>query len=292
MLRRWRNDGPAQLRLLFLLGGAAVVFIVPVSAILTALALTSNADSADRLAAVGDVLVGATLLLGLAAALVTLFAFMTAVGLPKLRIQLACEFSKPNNPIFEADRLDNDAFRARQSKQLSGRIAIWNDGPYPAREPRIIVRLNSMAITAGSGSRFLNGWSTLDTVDTIGTTAIEWEGGLGYSIHPHSVRRLPGFYLNDLRWKEEWGEPGFTIEILLDNMRHVVYLPVGFEVDGELLAMKKADRGTTPPWRPPPPEKPRRETHGVEVYTQLPNHAQERQVPGEPVRNAPSGQRT
>jgi hypothetical protein len=173
MLKRRRSDGPAQLRFLFQLGGAAILVIVPLSAILTALALTSNADSADRLAAAGDVLVGATLLLGLAAALVTLFAFMTAVGLPKLRIQLACEFSKPNNPLFEADRLDSDVFRARQSKQLSGRIAIWNDGPYPAREPRVIVRLNGMAFTAGPESRLLAGWSTLDIVDTIGITAIE-----------------------------------------------------------------------------------------------------------------------
>jgi hypothetical protein len=85
---------------LFRLGVAAIIVIVPVSAILTALALTSSADSADRLAATGDVLVGATLLLGLAAALVTLLAFMTTLGPPNLRVQLACEYSKPNNPIF------------------------------------------------------------------------------------------------------------------------------------------------------------------------------------------------
>jgi hypothetical protein len=121
---------------LFLLGIAALVVIVPVSAVLIALILTSGLDSADRLAAVGDVLVGATLLLGLAAALVTLLAFMTALGPPNLRVQLACECSASNNPVFQADRL--------------------KDG-------------------------------------TLGITGIEWEAGPGYSIHPHSVRRLPVF---------------------------------------------------------------------------------------------------
>ena len=277
---RWRNDGVAQLRFLFQLGGAAVVVIVPVSAILTVLALTSSASSADRLAAAGDVLVGATLLLALAAALVTLLAFMTAVGPPRLRVQLACEYSKPNNPVFEADRLEGDTFLARQSKQLFSRIAIWNEGPYPAREPRVIVRLSAMAFSPGSKNRFHDGWSTLDIVDAIGTTAIEWEGGPGYSIHPHSVRRLPGIYLDDLRWQEEWGEPGFIIEILLDNLRQVVYLPVGFEVNGELLAMEEADRGTVVPWMPRPPEKPGREPRGPHVYTLLLDHEQERQTSG------------
>jgi len=87
---------------------------VPVSAILIALILTSGADGADRLAAVGDVIVGATLLLGLAAALVTLLAFMTALGPPNLRVQVACECSKPNNPVFLADRLAEGTFQAHQ----------------------------------------------------------------------------------------------------------------------------------------------------------------------------------
>src|SRR6204780_852434 len=82
ILRRWRKDAVFQWGFLFLLGGASLVVIVPISAILIALVLTSGLDSADRLAAVGDVLVGATLLLGLAAALVTLLAFMTALGPP------------------------------------------------------------------------------------------------------------------------------------------------------------------------------------------------------------------
>lgn len=157
-------------------------------------------------------------------------------------------------------------------------MSAWNDGLFPAREPRVIVRLNAMAFTAETDGRFLDDWAVLDVVDTIGITAIEWEGGLGYSIHPHSVRRLPGFYLNDLRWKEEWGNPGFTIEILLDNIRQVSYLPVDFEVNGEFFVLEEADRGTVAPWIPPPPEKRRPGLPGTQVYTQLPDHKQERQA--------------
>ena len=264
-------------RFLLRIGAAAIVVIVPVSAILTALALTSRANTTDRLTAAGDVLVGATLVLGFAAALVTLLAFMTTAGAPNLRVQLACEYSKPNNPIFQADRPDNGAVRAGQSKQLSGRIVIWNDSYYPAREPRVIVRLNAMAFTSGTGARFPDGWAVLDVISTIGITAIEWEGGPGYLIHPGSVRRLPGFYLGNLRWKEEWGDPGFIIEILLDNLRQVVYLPAGFEVNGKLLGLEEKDRGTVAPWMRPPPEK-RKRRRGVFVYTELPDHEQEKQA--------------
>jgi hypothetical protein len=260
------------------LGGAAIVVIVPVSAILAAIALTSKANTADRLAAAGDVLVSATLLLGAAAALVALLAFILTAGVPNLRLQLACEYSKPNNPVFQADQPEIGTFQARQFKQLSGRIAIWNDGFSPAREPRVIVRLSAMAFTAESNSRFLDDWAVLDVIDTIGITAIEWEGGAGYSIHPNSVRRLPSFFLNNLQWKEEWGNPGFIIEILLDNLRQVVYLPVDFEVNGKFFALKEEDRGTVAPWRPPPPEKRRPGPPGSLVYTQFPDHEQERQA--------------
>jgi hypothetical protein len=141
-----------------------------------------------------------------------------------------------------------------------------------------------MTFTAESDSRFLDGWAALDVIDTVGITAIEREGGLGYSIHPNSVRHLPGFFLSNLRWKEEWGNPGFIIEILLGNLRKVVYLPVDFEVDGKFFVLKEEDRGTVEPWMSPPPEKRRPRPPGVQVYTQLPDHEQECQ--------ASSGERT
>jgi hypothetical protein len=272
ILRRWNNDAVFRRRFVLGSGVAAIVVIVPVTATLTALALTSNANIADRLTAAGDVLVGATLLLGAAAALVTLLAFMAATGVPSLRLQLACEGSQPNNPVFRADELETSKFQARQPGPLSGRIVIWNDSNYPAREPRVIVRLNAMAFTAGPGHLPFDGWTVLDIIDTVGTTAIEWEGGAGYSVHPNSVRHLPGFQLNNLRWNEEWGKPGFTIEILLDNLRQVVYLPVEFEVDGKYLAVKDEDRGTVAPWKPSPrrKQKPARPTPTTRRQLQLP----------------------
>jgi hypothetical protein len=266
IFRRWRKDAVFQWGFLFLLGITALVVIVPVSAVLIALILTSGLDSADRLAAAGDVLVGATLLLGLAAALVTLLAFMAAFGPPNLRVQVVCESSQPNNPVFQTDRLKDGTFQARQFKQLSCRVGIWNDSGFLAKEPRVIVRLNAMAFTAEPGSQFLGDWTVLEVVDTLGITGIEWEGSPGYSIHPHSVRRLPGFYLNDLQWKKEWGTPGFIVEVLLDNLRSVFYVPAEFEFNGELLAWEEADRGTVAPWLPPPKEKRRPGPPGSQVY--------------------------
>jgi hypothetical protein len=133
-----------------------------------------------------------------------------------------------------------------------------------------------MACPAESDTRFIDDWTVLDRVDTVGITAIEWEGGHGYSIHPHSVRRLPGFYVKDLQWKEEWGKPGFIVEILLDNLRDVTYIPVDFEVNGEFFAWEEAERGTVAPWLPPPPENGRPGPPGSQVYTELPDHQQER----------------
>jgi hypothetical protein len=74
-LDRVRHD--SQLRRKVFLGttGAAVAVITTITVILTFLALTSSANTADRLAAAGDVLVGATLLLAAIAALVALLAY-------------------------------------------------------------------------------------------------------------------------------------------------------------------------------------------------------------------------
>jgi hypothetical protein len=279
-LRRWYRDAVSRRRFWLIAGGVAIVVIVPVvTAILTALALTSNANTADRLAAAGDVLVGATLLLAVAAALVALRAYVVTTGVPSFRLQLAFECSKPNNPVFQADEPGKNIFQTRQFKQLSGRIVIWNDSFYPARELRIIVRLNAMAFAPEPDSRFFGDWTVLDFIDTIGITAIEWEGGPGYSIHLNSMRRLPGFYLSNLRWRQEWGEPGFAIEILAANLRQVIYLPVGFEVSGKLHGLKEEDRGTVAPWIPSPRKKrkpqSRRRSPGPSAYAPFPDHEQE-----------------
>jgi hypothetical protein len=177
-----------------------------------------------------------------------------------------------------ANAQSDGTFQARQFKQLSVRISLWNDSLFSAKEPRVIVRLNAMALTAESDSQFQGGWTVLDVVDTVGITGIEWEGGPGYSIHPNSVRRLPGFYLNNLRWKQEWGNPGFIIEVLLDNLRTVFHVPANFEFDDELFAWEEAERGAVArPWLPPPKEK-RGPGPQVYVYTELPDHQQERQA--------------
>jgi hypothetical protein len=74
-LDRLRRDPTIQRRALLRTIGITVLVTALVTVILTVMALTSSASTADRLAAAGDVLVGATLLLAAIAALVALLAY-------------------------------------------------------------------------------------------------------------------------------------------------------------------------------------------------------------------------
>lgn len=83
ILFRLRTD-PAVGRATFLrVTGASVAVVTLTTVILVVLALTSSADLADladRLAAAGDVLVGATLILAALAAVVALLAYAVSTG--------------------------------------------------------------------------------------------------------------------------------------------------------------------------------------------------------------------
>lgn len=124
---------------------------------LSAAALSSSADTADRLAAAGDVLVGATLLLAVIAALVGLLAYGVSTGSPDLRLSVHFEFSGFNKPAFESGVQDNGWLKAKHYKQTSGKVSLHNDSGYSAKNPALIVRLNAMAFLPGTASQMQPG---------------------------------------------------------------------------------------------------------------------------------------
>ena len=100
VLNRMRRDSALGRMVLLGTTAAVVAVITLATVILTIIALTSSTDTANRLAAVGDVLVGATLLLAAIAALVALLAYAVSTGLPNLKISIEFDFSKPNDRRF------------------------------------------------------------------------------------------------------------------------------------------------------------------------------------------------
>jgi hypothetical protein len=230
-LKRWRQDAGFRRRLviafyaaLLLVAGVAVVVIV------FSVLSSSRPSFSERLAEVGDMLAGGTLALAAIAGLVALQAYGAATGLPRLQLQVRFPFSEVNHPVFLAEMPDSGStiLRARQYKQLDGELLVRNLSGYSARNPAVVVQLNGMSIAPNP---LLEGWTTVNAVTTVGTIAMQWDGGPNYSIHGHSVRHiflvLQGLSGTDFptgRWS-------LTIELLAEGYRRVVELPVDFSFD-------------------------------------------------------------
>ena len=178
-LDRVRHD--SQLRRKVFLGatGAAVAVITTITAILTLLALTSSAHTADRLAAAGDVLVGATLLLAAIAALVALLAYAVSTGAPDIQLSVQFDRSTPNNPAFEADIEGGGALKAKTFTRNLGKVLLRNNSGYSAKNPAVIVRLHGMFFSSSDPPSFEKEWASMEIADTRRSTG-----------HPRPGRRL------------------------------------------------------------------------------------------------------
>jgi hypothetical protein len=214
--------------------GIAVAVITVATVILTVLALSSSASTADKLEAAGDVLVGATLLLAAIAAVVALLAYAVSTGAPDLQVRVDFNFSYPNNPVFKANREESGRLNAEEFKQLTGNIQIRNKSSYSAKNPAVIIRLRLMAFVP-----------VIDFANMNGITAVQWDGGPTYSIHGNSTRRLPDLQLDKLRAYP--ASPALVIELLADGYRKEIILPVDFTVDGRSQFPRGAG-GINPEW--------------------------------------------
>jgi hypothetical protein len=224
-----------------------VAGVVLATAVLVTIALSSSASVADRLAAAADVFAGATLLLAIIAALVALLAYAVSTGPPDLRLSVRFEFSYPNEPVFTANVESNGWIKAKEFKQTCAVISFRNYSGYSAKNPALIVRAQAMAFLPNQVPSN-ESWIQIDFVNTVGMTAVQWDGGPMYSIHGHSVRRLPSLDLGRLWHIPDWGNPTFTFEILADGYRREVTLPVEFTMDPEAQS-QLAERGkASPEW--------------------------------------------
>jgi hypothetical protein len=211
-----------------------LVVVLVVTTVLTLHVLTLSSNSrADRLVEVGDLLAGGTFLLAVLAALVALLAYAVATGNPDLKFQVTFEFSKPNLPIFNAFRTQEGWLKAQPFKQTSGTISLKNvSRRYTARNPAVIVRLNGLVFQQGDFAQ-TPGWVTIGFANTIGVTAVQWDGGPAYYIHGNSIRQLPAVSFQGLTRVPAWNDdPSLSIELLADGgYRRTLIIPVEFTVD-------------------------------------------------------------
>jgi hypothetical protein len=234
--------------------GISVAVITLVTVVLTVLALSSSASTADKLAAAGDVLVGATLLLAGIAAVVALLAYAVSTGSPDLRISVEFGGYSPNNPGFRGDILNNGVLETELAPVQFGQVFLHNGSGYSAKNPAVIVRLHGMYFAPDDRS-FFQDWASMEIayVPDILTpgcdflTAVQWDGGPTYSIHGRSTRRLPDLQFSHLWHRPERGKPSLTFEILADGYRKEITLPVDFIVKGKSLYPRE-DSEANPGW--------------------------------------------
>jgi hypothetical protein len=200
-----------------------------------------------RITSIGDVLGAGTLLLAFLAALIALQAYAVATGLPDLKVQIWFEHSDKNRPVFLATpAVSGELASGLPAGQTAAKISILNSSGYSAKNPAIVVRLNAI------GSRFVEsetGWSVIDTDKNSDATSIQWDGGTAYSIHGHSIRRLPILDLGKIRHSPELGLPSLTVEMLAEGgYQREVLLPVRFIDSGESATGQSTDNDPFVEW--------------------------------------------
>jgi hypothetical protein len=193
-----------------------------------ALVLSSNAHSfSDRLAEAGVIIAGATLVLALIAAVVAVMAFAAATGQPDLKLRVSFPFSAVNRPTFKAHSgKEGGWLSADDLKQTTGTILLSNESRYSAKNPAVTVRLENLYVASSPEEPSLNGWIVIGFANTLGITAVQWDGGPNYSVHGKSIRQLPPLDLRPLRQPVDRGPAGLSFELLADGYRREVLIPV------------------------------------------------------------------
>jgi hypothetical protein len=150
---------------------------------------TSGHSLSDRLAEASLIIAGGTLVLALIAAIVAVMAYAAATGMPDLKFQVSFPFSTVNRPAFKAEERDPGVFTTvAPLKQTTGTVQLLNESTYCARNPAVIVRLESMYAAGDPAPLRKDGWVIIGFSNTNGVTAVQWDGGPNYSVHGKSVR--------------------------------------------------------------------------------------------------------
>jgi hypothetical protein len=192
------------------------------------LVLSSGAHSfADRLAEAGVIFAGGTLALALIAAVVAVMAYAAATGQPDLMLQVDFPFSALNTPTFEARQKDEEGWLyTADYKQGTGVILLSNESVYSAKNPAVTVRLQNLYARTDTAALRNAGWSIIGFANTVGVTAVQWDGGPNYSVHGKSVRQLPPLELRQLRYPVDRGPASLEFVLLADGYRRKISMPV------------------------------------------------------------------
>jgi len=156
---------------------AAVAVTIVITVILAALALTANADLADRMAGAGAVFTGAALLLAIIAAVVALLAYAVSTGLPDLWFKVDVKESAPNNLAFEAI-IDDEVGLLAKKRPLRGNLYLRNQSDYSANNPAVVIRLHHIVFRRDVNTP--EEWVIIESDEGGITKAIQWDGGPAY----------------------------------------------------------------------------------------------------------------
>ena len=143
----------------------------------------------DRLALVSLVLTASTVALAVVGSLVALAAYAAATQRPDLEVSVEFRFSFPNEPVLELSPVDPSGTGSRQVapwRQTEATVKIRNRSSYSARNPALQIQLLGLGGIPGQ-----TGWAPMHFVNTVGPTAVQWEGGADYAIHGNWERELP-----------------------------------------------------------------------------------------------------
>lgn len=231
---------PSIGRVAFLWGvGVAIVLFVVGATVFVLVAIGAPWSLADRLVLIGDVVVGATLLLAALAAIVALAAYRVSIQAPDLEAELKFFWCPINSVTLIRGQPDGAAkdfplMSNRPSKtghgseflrQLELSIRLRNRRPWSARNPALtlyfdgfLVPQNAFTVT-GPG-----GWDVYRRNKQNSVTALRWEGGADRSIHGKETRNLPTLNLEGMRWTSE--HPSITIELFAEGFHRTSKLPV------------------------------------------------------------------
>lgn len=242
---RWAQD--ARHRRLLIIGGWVLVLSQVAAALIAVIAVTQVSDLSfsDRLAEIGDWIVGLTLTLAATAGVVALQAYAAATGLPDLKFKISFTGSEANQPMFLTDLHEHGVVKVRREELAEGMITLDNLSSYSARNPAIVIRFERMGIAENEYGNDRGLWAPIDH-GPLGISAIQWDGGSNYSIHGRSKRVLP-INVVSLAWAPSAEPPHLMIELLAEGYtRPSIGVPMYFAIPGEESPRRQV--ATPPEW--------------------------------------------
>lgn len=213
----------------------AIIGILVVTGIVSATVAVGHRPTSDRIALVGEVITAATLLLAAVAGLVAVLAYALSTGAPNLEVKVTNAENPYRQPTIDLG--PDDSINVCKDEELA--ISLRNVSSYSARNPVVTVRMVGFIFSEAQSVR---DWEIIDwnPFRPDEKHKVQWDGGVDYSVHGRSTRRLPPLQLRKHNYRfVEPGTPralgrvyrkpiapGWEIEILAEGYRRVVIVPV------------------------------------------------------------------